>query len=332
MDFQEADLPEKGTAFLKVGLGLTGEAADAVGGKADRALPIGGADLVHHLGVLLRGIDPAHPAQGGGAAALQAEVELRAELFHRCQPGDELRGQHVGVQAAQTDPLDALHLSAFFHQLHQIGPGVQTVAGQGNGAEHDLAVAGGGQLAQLLQDAVLGAAAHRAAGAGDDAVGTLAVAAVLHLDKGAVVGLEPLHGQLLKQLAPLVGCNGNDALVAVQQLEHIVQDGLAVSVAADEVGLHELGSFLGESLRIAAGEHGHGTGIFALGAAQPLAALLVTEVGHGAAVHHKNIRLFALRHDGEASAPEHLLQCAGLVQVDLAAKGIKTNSHKDPLR
>ena len=38
-----------------------------------------------------------------------------------------LRGQHVGVQAAQTDPLDALHLSAFFHQLHQIGPGVRRV-------------------------------------------------------------------------------------------------------------------------------------------------------------------------------------------------------------
>ena len=113
MDLQEADLLEEGTAFLKVGLGLTGEAADAVGGKADRALPISGADLVHHLGVLLRGVDPAHPAQGGGAAALQAEVELGAELFHRCQPGDELRGQHVGVQAAQTDPFDALHLSAF---------------------------------------------------------------------------------------------------------------------------------------------------------------------------------------------------------------------------
>ncbi len=146
------------------------------------------------------------------------------------------------------------------------------------------------------------------------------------------MGFEPLHGQLLKQLAPLMGCNGNDALVAVQQLEHIVQDGLAVSVAADEISLHELGSLLGESLRIAAGEHGHGIGIFALGAAQPLAALLVTEVGYGAAVHHKNIRFFALRHDGEASAPEHLLQRAGLVQVDLAAKGIKTNSHKDPLR
>ena len=52
MDLQEADLPEEGTAFFKVGLGLTGEAADAVGGKADRALPISGADLIHHLGIL----------------------------------------------------------------------------------------------------------------------------------------------------------------------------------------------------------------------------------------------------------------------------------------
>ncbi len=114
MDLQEADLFEEGTAFLKVGLGLTGEAADAVGGKADRALPIGGADLVHHLGVLLRGVDPAHPAQGGGAAALQAQVELRAELFHGGKAGDELRREPVRVQTAQTNPLDALHLSAFF--------------------------------------------------------------------------------------------------------------------------------------------------------------------------------------------------------------------------
>ena len=137
------------------------------------------------------------------------------------------------------------------------------------------------------------------------------------------MGLEPLHGQFLKFFAALVGLDGNDALVAVQQLLHIVQNGFAVAIAAHKVGLGELGGFLRKGLRIAAG-----TGIFALGAAQPLAALLVTEVGHGAAVHHKNIRFFALRHDGEASAPEHLLQRAGLVQVDLAAKGIKTNSHE----
>ena len=123
--------------------------------------------------------------------------------------------------------------------------------------------------------------------------------------------------------------------IRVHDLRHshasmLIELGFSPLEIANRLG--ERGSLFGESLRITAGEHGHGTGIFALGAAQPLAALLVTEVGHGAAVHHKNIRFFALRHDGEASAPEHLLQCAGLVQVDLAAKGIKTNSHKDPLR
>ena len=313
MHLEKADLFQKFAALFKIGLRLAGEAADAVGGKADRAAAVGGADLVHHLCILLGSVNAAHPAQGGGAAALEAQVELRAELVHRGQPGDVLRREHVGVQAAQTDPLDALHLSAFFHQLHQIGPGVQTVAGQGNGAEHDLAVAGGGQLAQLLQDAVLGAAAHRAAGAGDDAVGALTVAAVLYLDKGAGVGLEPLHWQFLEPLALRVGGDGDDALVAVQQLEHIIEDGFPVAVAADQVGLHELGRFLGESLRVAAGEDGDGAGVLALGPAEPLAALLVAEVGDGAAVHHKDVGLFALRHDGETGGAEHLFQRTGLV-------------------
>ena len=252
---------------------------------------------------------------------------LRAELVHRSQPGDGLGRQHIGVEAAQTDPLDALHLGALLHQLHEVGAGVEAVAGQGNGAEHHLPVAGGGQLAQLGEDALLRAAAHRAAGTGDDAVGALAVTAVLHLDEGAGVGLEPLHRQLLELLALGVGGDGDDALVAVQQLEHIVEDGLPVAVAADEVSLHELCRLLREGLRIAAGEDRHSAGVLALGPAEPLAALLVAEVGDGAAVDDEDVGLFALRHDGKTGGAEHLLQCAGLVQIDLAAKGIKTNSH-----
>ena len=255
-------------------------------------------------------------------------MELRAELFHGGKAGDELRREHIRVQTAQTDALDALHLSAVLHQLHEVGAGVQTVAGQGDGAEHHLAVAGSGQLAQLGKDAGFAAAAHRAAGPGDDAVGALAVAAVLYLDKGAGVGLEPLHGQLLKFFAALVGCDGNDALVAVQQLLHIVQNGLAVAVAAHKVGLGELGGFLREGLRVAAGKHRDRAGVLALFAAQPLAALLVAEVGHSAAVHDEHIGRFTFLRDGEAVGAEQLFQCAGLVQVDLAAKGIKTNSHE----
>ena len=182
---------------------------------------------------------------------------------------------------------------------------------------------------QLGQNALLGAAAHRPAGAGDDAVSALPVAAVLYLDKGAGVGLEPLHRQLLELLAALVRGNGYDALVAVQQLLYVLQDGLAVAVAAHKVGFHELCGLLRESLRVAAGQHRHRTRIFALFAAQPLAALLVAEVGHGTAVHDEHISRFAFLRDGEAVGTEHLFQRAGLVQVDLAAQSIKTNSHEE---
>ena len=238
---------------------------------------------------------------------------LGAELVHCRQPGDVFGGQHIGVKAAQPDAFDALHPGALLHQLHEVGAGVEAVAGQGDGAEHHFPVAGSGQLAQLVQDAGLGAAAHRAAGAGDDAVGALAVAAVLYFNKGAGVGLEPLHRQFLEPLALRVGGDGDDALVAVQQLEHIIEDGFPVAVAADQVGLHELGRFLGESLRVAAGEDGDGAGVLALGPAEPLAALLVAEVGDGAAVHHKDVGLFALRHDGETGGAEHLFQRTGLI-------------------
>ena len=142
------------------------------------------------------------------------------------------------------------------------------------------------------------------------------------------MGLEPLHRQFLELLPALVRRDGNDALVAVQQLEHVVQNGLAVAVAAHQVGFQKLGSFLGESLWVAAGQHGDGSGVLALGAAQPLAALLVPEVGHGTAVHHEHIRRFAFLRDGEAVGTEHLFQRTGLVQVDLTAQCIKTNSHE----
>ena len=180
---------------------------------------------------------------------------------------------------------------------------------------------------QLGQNALLGTAAHRPAGAGDDAVGTLPVAAVLYLDKGAGVGLEPFHRQLLELLAALVRGNGYDALVAVQQLLYVLQNGLAVAVAAHKVGLHELCGLLREGLRVAAGQHRHRTGVFALFAAQPLAALLVAEVGHGAAVHDEHVRCLAFLRNGKAVGAEQLFQRTGLVQVDLAAQGIKTNSH-----
>ena len=129
VDFQEADLLQELAALPEIFLRLAGEAADAVGGEAHRAVTVGGAELADNLGVLLGGIDAAHPAQGGAAAALQAQVVLGAELVHCRQPGDVFGGQHIGVKAAQPDALDAFHPGALLHQLHKVGAGVEAVAG-----------------------------------------------------------------------------------------------------------------------------------------------------------------------------------------------------------
>ena len=137
------------------------------------------------------------------------------------------------------------------------------------------------------------------------------------------MALEPVHRHLLKGLPPGVGLDGHNPLVARQQLLDVVQDGAAVGVAADQVGLHQPGRRLGEGLGIAAGEDGDGAGVVPLGLPQPFAALLVPEVGDGAAVDDVDVGGLALGHHREAVALKQLLQGAGLVEVHLAAKGIK---------
>ena len=131
--------------------------------------------------------------------------------------------EHVRVKAAQPDALDARHFGRLFHQLHQRGAGVGAVAGQADGGEYHLLVAGLRQPPKFLQNTLLAAAAHRAAGAGDDAVGALPSAAVLHLHKGAGVLGKPVHGQFLKLLALVMGADvHHPGFLAVQHLPHVL--------------------------------------------------------------------------------------------------------------
>ena len=123
------------------------------------------------------------------------------------------------------------------------------------------------------------------------------------------------------------GGDGHDPLMAVQQLHHMVQDGAAVGVAADQVRFQQAGSLLGERLGVAAGEDGDGAGVLPFGVAQPFAAFLVPEIGDGAAVDDVDVGGLAVGHHREPVAPEQLLQGFGLIEVHLAAKGIKTNTH-----
>ena len=236
--------------------------------------------------------------------------------------------EHVRVKAAQPDALDARHPGGLFHQLHQRGAGVGAVAGQADGSKHHFFIPGLRQPPQFFQNTFLAAAAHRAAGAGNDAVGALPSAAVLHLHKGAGMLGKPVHGQFLKLLALVMGADvHHTGLLAVQHLPHILQNGPAAAAAGHYIRLCNGGGLLREGLWITPGQHRHRAGVFPLGAAQPFAAFLVSEVGHGTAVHHVHIRRFTAGHHRVAAVLKQLGQRAGLVLIHLAAKGIKGHTH-----
>ena len=141
---------------------------------------------------------------------------------------------------------------------------------------------------------------------------------------------KPLDGQLLKLLALLVGADVHDALLlAVQHLLHQAGQNAPAAGAGHHVGLCHRGGFLRERLGVAAGQHRHGAGVLALGAAQPFAAFLVAEIGHGAAVDNVDVGLLAGGHHGIAVCLKQLGHRPGFVLVHLAAQGIKADAHGD---
>ena len=118
MGFQKANALHKGHALAEFLLRFTGEAYDHVGGEAHPVLPEGGPQAGDRVGVLLGGVGAAHSAQGGGAAALQREMELRAQGVHVGQPGHILIRKQIRFQAAQADAADARHRGGLLDQAH----------------------------------------------------------------------------------------------------------------------------------------------------------------------------------------------------------------------
>ena len=329
MNLQKADLLHKGHALQKVLLGFAGKAHDHIGGKADQARRKGSAQVLYHPGILLGGVGAAHTAQGGRAAALQAQVKLGAKPGKPCQPLNIAGLQHIGVKAAKAHTLNAGHCVDLFQNIQKARAVVLAVAGQADARNHHFFITGSGQSVQLGQNAGFVAAAHGAAGTRDHAIGTAAVAAVLDLDKGAGVILKFFQWQLFKLFALGVGLNiHHTRLGAVQHLGHISQNAVSAAGAGYHIGLGNGSGFLGEGLRIAARKHRNGAGVFPLGAAQPLAAFLIAEIGYGAAVDHIHIGAFAGGGQQIAVLLKQALQRAGFVLIHLAAKGIKTYTHE----
>ena len=72
------------------------------------------------LCIFFRGIATIHPLQGGVAAALQGQVEMRTELRHLCQHFREFFCDNPGLQGAQTDAINAVYLIYRLNQSQKI--------------------------------------------------------------------------------------------------------------------------------------------------------------------------------------------------------------------
>ena len=71
---------------------------------------------------------------------LQAQVELRAQLFDRCQAGEMSDSpQHIRVKAAQPDARSIPSTTGgVFHEFCQPGAGIAAITWQADGGQHNL--------------------------------------------------------------------------------------------------------------------------------------------------------------------------------------------------
>ncbi len=206
----------------KVRLGLAGEADDDVG--RDRAVGDVLADQGDPVHVAPPVVGAAHPLQDLAGAGLQRQVDLLAEGRQLGVGTDHVLLHVLRVRAGVTDPLDSLDRVDPGQELGEADPAVlrqlTAVAVDVLSQQRHLADAVGRQRLHLL-DQLVGVAADLApTGAGDDAVGADAVAA-------------------LGDLQPALEL----ALAAGRQVAGEVLE-LEVALGAERVGVEELGQLV----------------------------------------------------------------------------------------
>ena len=167
----------------KILLGFAGEAHDNV--RSNCHIRHLRADFVHQLRKTLGIVRTVHSAQNLVAAALQRQMQVTLQARFLCHQLQQARFHLHGFQRTEAHTLHALNAQrclycviqsnalAFLRQL-------LAVAAKVNADEHNLLVACGNQLANLLADAFHAAAAQRTTGKRNNAVGAVLVAALLN--------------------------------------------------------------------------------------------------------------------------------------------------------
>ena len=250
------------------------------------------------------------------------------ELAHQTRhlgkaPGEVLR-HYLGLQRAQAH---AFHAGRIVHRADGVQQRIlraPAVAGQVDARDHDLPIARVRKALRLRTHLIQRHGAHRPPHAGDDAVGAVAVAALLNLHGGAGLALVPGNEQRLK-LRALQRQHGVDAFVLrnglLRQLHHA-----GALLYAD---YHPHAVHLENLLRVALGQtarhHDGAARMQPRDAPDQLLRLLVAGSGDGAGVDEVHVRLVLHRNGGIARALEGLQHGLGVVLVDLAAQRLHSD-------
>ena len=269
----------------------------------------------------------AHARKRCVTAALQRQVELRAELWLPRHARDVAVGEQFRLERAEPHAVDAADRAGKLHRVDQAQPKLAAVGRQVDPDKHRLAVAGARQPFKLGAQLPGRLGAHGAARLRDDTVGAVAVAAVLDFDEGARAFAEGGRTHRLERLAALVRRDGDDAAACFARPAHKLDEGRAVARAGDHIGFGQARGVVGERLRVTACQYDGGARAKRAETAQRAARFLVAGGGDGAGIDDIDVGGRVRRYDFVAGVGELLREDLRLVLVHLAAQGVKGSFH-----
>ena len=156
-----------------------------------------------------------------------------------------------------------------------------------NADEHNLLVACGNQLADLLADAFQAAATQRTARKRNNAVGAILVAALLNFEEGTGFIGFGADSQLFKFgiNSHLLHVVQNLRALMLQRLLNQLHNAAALLIADDYINTLDSTHLLGRSLRIAACNNHQGQRIVTHSAVDNLTRFALTGIGNNAGIN-----------------------------------------------
>ncbi len=287
MNGSEVGLPQKAQRPGKFLVCFARKARDQI--RRNQTVGEGCPQKLLRMQKLLRGISAAHALQRLIASALQRKMEMRTEACAFGKRFAEALVHRTRLKRAQMDAHRTCGSCKRLRKRDDVGPvrQVASVRGDFDACNDAFTAAAVPQTDRLPQSLLERHGAHMPAGIGDDAVGAVIVAAVLHLQQCAGMSLQLACGEAFKGLA--VSVRGH--FVAAVPLHAILDGGQKISAvprAPYDIGAQCAGR-IRIALRHAAAYREKYMRVFASGTPDGLPALPVCLAGHRAGVDYKHI-------------------------------------------